>query len=41
MERSERSNRYCEITLNIQKYPQGMISAEGIVAEFISEGLNQ
>ena len=30
MERSERSNRYCEITLNIQKYPQGMISAEGI-----------
>ncbi|HIW79943.1 MAG TPA: hypothetical protein H9742_00200 [Candidatus Acetatifactor stercoripullorum] len=32
---SEKSNRYCEITLNAQK------SAEAIVAEFISEGPNQ
>ena len=35
MEHSERSNRYREITLNIQK------SAEAVVAELISEGLNQ
>ena len=35
MEHSERSNRYREITLNIQK------SAEAVVAEFISEGPNQ
>ena len=35
-ERSERSNRYCEMTLNAQK------SAEAIVAgSFFGEGLNQ
>ena len=34
-ERSEKSNRYCEITLNAQK------SAEVIVAEFLGEGPNQ
>ena len=34
-ERSEKSNRYCEITLNAQK------SAEVIVAEFLGEGRNQ
>ena len=34
-ERSEKSNRYRKITLNIQK------SAEAVVAEFISEGPNQ
>lgn len=35
MERSERGNCYREIALNIQK------PAEAVVAEFISEGLNQ
>ena len=33
-ERFERSNRYRKVTLNVQKYPKGMISAEAVVAEF-------
>ena len=35
-ERSEKSNRYRKITLNVQKYPKGMISAEAVVAVFFS-----
>ena len=35
-ERFERSNRYRKVTLNVQKYPKGMISAEAVVAVFFS-----